>query len=141
MRAIRAGRDGEDFGKVEPVAIFEGYLVVTNEQGEPAVIPPEGADIADAPTAALMLCLQLEKEQHMTDEQKQAVAKERMLRHFTYDHLPDHLKAVSRPFCDLAHHVVRTLPASAERTVALRKLLEGKDCAVRAAIEANEATS
>jgi hypothetical protein len=31
--------------------------------------------------------------------------------------------------------VVRTVPRSPERTVALRKLLEGKDAAVRAAMQ------
>ena len=35
---------------------------------------------------------------------------------------------------DLAAHIVNTLPSNPERTVALRKLLEAKDCAVRALI-------
>ena len=51
---------------------------------------------------------------------------------FVYSNLPPHLQEVSKPFCDLAEHVVRTLPANAERDEALRKLLEAKDCAVRA---------
>jgi hypothetical protein len=37
-------------------------------------------------------------------------------------------------FCGLAEHVVETLPRNPERTVALRKLLEAKDAAVRALI-------
>lgn len=53
---------------------------------------------------------------------------------FAFDHLPDHLKAVSRPFCELADLVLRTLPGNPERSVALRKLLEAKDAAVRAAL-------
>ena len=57
-----------------------------------------------------------------------------LLKFFRYDHLPDHLMGVSKPWCDLAHHVVRTIPSSAERSVALRKLLEGKDAAVRAVL-------
>lgn len=57
---------------------------------------------------------------------------ERMLQFFKHDHLPPHLAEVSKPFCDLAHQVVATLPSNPERTVALRKLLEAKDCAVRA---------
>lgn len=60
---------------------------------------------------------------------------ERMLQFFTYAHLPEHLRAVSEPFCRLAEQIVETLPAGPERTVCLRKLLEAKDCAVRAAIE------
>ena len=55
-----------------------------------------------------------------------------LLQFFAYEHLPDHLKEVSRPFGDLAQDIVEKLPRNAERTVALRKLLEAKDCAVRA---------
>lgn len=52
---------------------------------------------------------------------------------FAYAHLPPHLRDVSKPFADLAKHLVETIPSSAELTAALRKLLEAKDCAVRAA--------
>jgi hypothetical protein len=51
---------------------------------------------------------------------------------FTYDHLPEKLQVVSKPFCELAQTIVATLPRNPERTVALRKLMEAKDCAVRA---------
>jgi len=57
---------------------------------------------------------------------------EPILQFFAYDHLPDALKAVSRPFADLANVIVETLQRNPERTVALRKLLEAKDAAVRA---------
>ena len=57
---------------------------------------------------------------------------DRMLQFFTYEHLPAHLQLVSRPFCNLAAHICDTLPINPERTIALRKLLEAKDCAVRA---------
>lgn len=57
---------------------------------------------------------------------------DRMLQFFAYSHLPDHLQAVSKPFGELAQHLVTTLPMNAERTAGLRKLLEAKDCAVRA---------
>lgn len=56
---------------------------------------------------------------------------EPMLQFFAYEHLPDHLRAVSQPFSELAHWVVENLERNPERTVALRKLLEAKDCAVR----------
>ncbi|WP_211103490.1 hypothetical protein [Azospirillum sp. TSA2s] len=59
---------------------------------------------------------------------------DRMLQFFAYQHLPEHLQAHSKPFHDLAQTIVDTLPANAERTTALRKLLEAKDCAVRARI-------
>jgi hypothetical protein len=59
---------------------------------------------------------------------------EPIMQFFSYGHLPDHLQRISRPFAELAERIVETLPRNAERTVALRKLLEGKDAAVRAAI-------
>jgi hypothetical protein len=55
-----------------------------------------------------------------------------LLQFFEYRHLPEHLQTVSRPFALLAGDIVRELPRNPERTVALRKLLEAKDCAVRA---------
>lgn len=58
--------------------------------------------------------------------------RDRMLQFFTHGHLPDHLAKVSLPFCQLAEEICATLPSNPERTVALRKLLEAKDCAVRA---------
>jgi hypothetical protein len=63
----------------------------------------------------------------------QALVMEPLLQFFAYDHLRPDLQEVSRPFAELANHVV-TLPRNPERTVALRKLLEAKDCAVRAAL-------
>ena len=57
---------------------------------------------------------------------------EPILQFFAYGHLPDHLQAVSKPFGDMAQQIVLTLPRNQERTVALRKLLEAKDAAVRA---------
>lgn len=53
---------------------------------------------------------------------------------FAFEHLPPHLQDVSRPFGELAKQIVDTLPRNPERTVALRKLLESKDAAVRALI-------
>lgn len=58
--------------------------------------------------------------------------REPMLQFFEHAHLRPELATVSKPFCDLAHELVRAVPRNPERTVALRKLLEAKDCAVRA---------
>jgi hypothetical protein len=55
-----------------------------------------------------------------------------MLQFFEYKHLPEHLQTVSLHFSSLAQWIARELPSNPERTVALRKLLEAKDCAVRA---------
>ena len=57
---------------------------------------------------------------------------EPILQFFAHDHLPPDLSMTSAPFGDLAAFVVQTLPRNPERTVALRKLLEAKDAAVRA---------
>lgn len=61
---------------------------------------------------------------------------EPMLRYFNFDHLPADLQQVSRPFSYLSNFIVNSLPRTPERTVALRKLLESKDAAVRAAVDA-----
>lgn len=59
---------------------------------------------------------------------------EPLLKWFDYSHLPESLKVVSCQFFNLAIYITTTLPPSAERTVALRKLLESKDAAVRASM-------
>lgn len=61
-----------------------------------------------------------------------ALAAEPMLQWFAFAHLPAHLQEASAPFHVLAWTLVGALPRNPERTVALRKLLEAKDCAVRA---------
>jgi len=53
---------------------------------------------------------------------------------FAWEHLPPHLQAVSAPFGLMARTIMETLPRNPERTVALRKLLEAKDAAVRAKV-------
>lgn len=60
-------------------------------------------------------------------------ATEAILRYFEYAHLPEHLQAVSAPFSAIANDVVQR-GEGPEVTVCLRKLLEAKDCAVRAAL-------
>lgn len=62
-----------------------------------------------------------------------------ILAFFAYQHLPPHLQAVSKPFHDLAHQIADDMAdttAKAELIAGLRKLLEAKDCVVRAAISA-----
>lgn len=56
---------------------------------------------------------------------------EPIIQFFEYTHLPAHLQEVSKPFGELALQIVGNLPRNPERTVALRKLLESKDAAVR----------
>ena len=72
------------------------------------------------------------REVQMEDRREtQPEAEEPLLQFFGYTHLPPTLGDVSRPFHDLAHHIVATMRRNPERTVCLRKLLESKDCAVR----------
>jgi hypothetical protein len=58
-----------------------------------------------------------------------------LLRHFGWAHLPEHLQAVSRPFGELAEAMADRLPDGPELSAGLRKLLESKDCMVRAALD------
>lgn len=57
-----------------------------------------------------------------------------MLKWFAFEHLPEHLQCASRQFHATAKHVVDNTAQGPERTVALRKLLEAKDAAVRAVL-------
>ncbi len=63
-------------------------------------------------------------------------AREHIMQFFVWEHLPSALQNVSRPFAEMAEQLVNTLPRNPERTVALRKLLESKDAAVRAKLAA-----
>lgn len=58
-----------------------------------------------------------------------------IMRYFTYEHLPEKLQQASIPFFELACKLEATLPNGPEKSVALRKLLESKDAAVRAALD------
>ena len=58
---------------------------------------------------------------------------ERLLACFRFNHLQPALQIYSVPFFNLAYWIVANVPGGPERTVALRKLLEAKDAAVRAA--------
>jgi hypothetical protein len=57
-----------------------------------------------------------------------------LLQFFEYKHLPSHLQEISKLFCDLAKVMIAQLPVNIESEMMLRKLLEAKDCAVRAVI-------
>lgn len=60
---------------------------------------------------------------------------------FTYDHLPAGMvRGTSQWFAMLAGDLLNSLPDSPELTAGLRKLLEAKDCFVRAAVAAGKAS-
>lgn len=75
----------------------------------------------------------------MDDDKARLDAEEPLLEFFQHAHLPQILAEVSKAWCELAYHAVRTLPRTPERTVALRKLLESKDAAVRTALQSRKA--
>lgn len=61
-----------------------------------------------------------------------------LARWFEYDHLPPDLREVSRQCMVLAEAMIGSLPDGPELSAGLRKLLEAKDCFVRAAITGQE---
>ena len=61
-----------------------------------------------------------------------------LLRYFEYEQLPEHLQAVSKPFGQLARRMAKNLPESPQTTTCIWRLLEAKDCAVRAALPPKE---
>lgn len=54
---------------------------------------------------------------------------------FFLDQLPpEMLLYVSKPFADVAHFMIMNYPGSAERSACIRKIMEARDCAVRACL-------
>jgi hypothetical protein len=86
-----------------------------------------------AETSGKGVC-QLTQEQDTYGAEPAPEAINPILQFFGYAHLPTPLQDVSKPFHDLAYRMARQLPDNPERAVALRKLLEAKDAAVRAFI-------
>lgn len=62
----------------------------------------------------------------------------RLLKWLRHDHLPPHLQAVVKPIDTLAQEMDGTLAEGAEKTAGMRKLVEAKDCFVRARLEQDE---
>lgn len=60
-----------------------------------------------------------------------------LMQFFAYEHLPSKLKEISKPFGVLAE-TVSYGPQNPETTMCLRKLLEAKDCAVRAQLDVSD---
>ena len=56
-------------------------------------------------------------------------------KHFSFAHLPSHLQTISIPMAELAQKMESELPEGPEKEAGMRKLLEAKDCFVRARIE------
>lgn len=57
------------------------------------------------------------------------------IKYFVYKHLPEKLQEISKPIGDLANQMEEQLPDGPEKSAGMRKLLEAKDCFVRAALD------
>ena len=66
---------------------------------------------------------------------KQELIDNALMKFFKYEHLPEHLQVISKPFHNLATEMCDKMGNNAEGVTALRKLLEAKDCAVRSIIK------
>jgi hypothetical protein len=75
---------------------------------------------------------------HERGTESHTVTQEHIMQFFASAHLPPNLRAVSDQFALVAQSIVASLPRNPERTVALRKLLEAKDAAVRAMLATPE---
>jgi hypothetical protein len=98
-----------------PFEIGKSYQLVSSQ----TLIAPNGCKITNIQMAEV-------------SAPKPTNTPEHIMQFFAYSHLPERLQAVSKPFGLLADQIINSTPASPERTVALRKLLESKDAAVRA---------
>jgi hypothetical protein len=58
-----------------------------------------------------------------------------IMKHFSYSHLPDESRPVVKRICDLAYQLDDEVRDGAEKSAGLRKLIEAKDCFVRATLE------
>lgn len=54
---------------------------------------------------------------------------------FKWEHLPPHLQEISKRVAELHDWMDANLPDGAEKSAGMRKLLEAKDCFVRAKLE------
>lgn len=61
----------------------------------------------------------------------------RLMQYFEYDHLPEELQSVSKACQILANQIDLYLPEGPEKSAGLRKLLEAKDCFVRASLKSD----
>lgn len=118
------------------------YLDGTNTEW--VVVTPECPNSLNVVEDTLYQALKAKKPTRAFEiplERKVPTSGEPLARWFQYAHLPERLQQVSMVFADCLARVLDMCPATAERTVALRKLLESKDAAVRSILEAEPSSS
>lgn len=128
---IVSGRHAEDFESAREDA-YKGLYKYAVSNGWIEEPKTESPDVAQG-----QILINDASRYYTTDSVISFITKPRnpILAYFKYDHLPDHLKAVSKPLCDLANQMHDQLDESPEKSAGLRKLLEAKDCFVRAAVD------
>jgi len=107
-------------------------FITDNSQGSVTINPDDGGiDIVEwgIQTESTTEEFNPRKNITMNDTSRPAVMK-----FFAYSQLPEHLQKVSKPFGELAETILEVTNPGAEQSTALRKLLEAKDAAVRAAL-------
>ena len=65
---------------------------------------------------------------------KERIMTDPIMKYFEYAHLPEHLQRISAPLCSIAQTLDAEIPDGPEKVAGLRKLLEAKDCFVRATL-------
>lgn len=75
----------------------------------------------------------MNKEGHLSFSSK-VRAHNPLMKYFEYEHLPANLQAISKPICELAKLMDEQIEMGPEKDAAFRKLLEAKDCFVRASL-------
>ena len=60
------------------------------------------------------------------------------IKYFTYKHLPEHLRTISQPCCEIAEFMVEHIEPSEELKAGIRHLMEAKDCFVRAGLKVTD---
>lgn len=74
------------------------------------------------------------KMDEIKNSEKNSGEKDFKMKYFDYLHLPENLQRISKPIHELAHAMVETSKDNHELNAGLRKLLEAKDCFVRAGL-------
>lgn len=59
----------------------------------------------------------------------------RICKYFNYKHLPENLQTISKLFHDLFHALDEEVPPNGQKSEGMQRLLEAKDCCVRASLK------
>ena len=113
---------------------IDAIMKLSDDPREPDHINPLGQSERDLALADIA------QHQRSLNDPKGAIVRdipEPLLQFFTRDEQEEVgalRRSIAYRFANMAEEMVRDLPRNPERTVALRKLLEARDCAMRAAV-------